>query len=120
MTDPLRTKLFTVGAELLIKNLPDIVSNKIKGTPQKITGEPYARRLTRDDGFEKWENLIQTDEASRINRKFRAFHPWPGLWTLCKGKRLKILEFTTLPVMVQLEGKKPVSWEQFNAAYLSP
>lgn len=117
-TDPLRAKLFSIGTELLVKNLPDIINKKIKGVPQNIEGQPYARRLTRDDGFEPWETLINPNEAIRINRKFRAFHPWPGLWTLFEGKRLKILGFTTVPTTVQLEGKKPVSWEQFNDAYL--
>ena len=120
MTDPLRAKLFSIGADLLVKNLPDILSKKIQGTMQNIEGQPYARRLTREDGFEPWEKIMDPDESARINRKYRAFHPWPGLWTLFGKKRLKILEFTTIPVVVQLEGKTPVSWEQFQKAYLTP
>jgi hypothetical protein len=82
--------------------------------------------LTRDDGFEPWEaikkSFTDAEEAARIDRKFRAFHPWPGLWTLLRqgyggqAKRLKILR---MPLgLVQLEGKKPVSWEQFRTAHL--
>ena len=118
MTDPLRAKLFTMGADLLIKTLPGIISGKIKGTPQKTEGAPYARRLTRDDGFEPWETLFDPKESERINRKYRAFHPWPGLWTIFKEKRVKILNFDTAPTIVQLEGKKPVSWQQFRSAHL--
>jgi methionyl-tRNA formyltransferase len=123
-TDPLRAKLFSQGADLLIKNLPDILSKKIKGTPQKIEGEPYARRLKREDGFEPWEKLMNPKEAVRIDRKFRAFDPWPGLWCLFQNKRLKILEVYLKEKLlgiqtVQLEGKTPVSWEQFKKAYLS-
>jgi methionyl-tRNA formyltransferase len=117
--EPLRAKLFTMGAELLAKTLPDILSGKIKGHPQQIQGTPYARRLTRDDGFEPWEKIMDPHEIQRIKRKFRAFDPWPGIWTTYNGKRLKILGFTTLPTIVQLEGKKPVSWEQFKRAYLA-
>lgn len=108
---PLRTKLFTVGAELLcdaIKKLP------VTGSPQIIGNEPYARRLTRDSGFELWEHIIDQKESERINRKFRALHPWPGLWTRFNEKRVKILNFTHAPVAVQLEGKTPVSWKQFT------
>ncbi|MBI5614464.1 methionyl-tRNA formyltransferase [Candidatus Gottesmanbacteria bacterium] len=64
-----------------------------------------------------------------IQRAFRAFSPWPGIWTTIeiKGdqKRLKILDVSidpsaqTLKIKtVQLEGKSPVSWEQFTTAYL--
>jgi methionyl-tRNA formyltransferase len=119
ITSPLRTKLFTMGANLLIKTLPGILSGKLKGTPQHIEGTPYARRLTRDDGFEPWEKIMDPKELERINRKYRAFHPWPGLWTNFQKKRLKILGFTTSPTVVQLEGKKPVSWKQFSDAYLT-
>lgn len=115
---PLRTKLFQLGAELLAQSLPDYLSGKNKGRPQKINNEPYARRLQRQDGFEPWENIIDPKEAERINRKFRAFHPWPGLWSTFGDKRIKILGFAHVPTTVQLEGKTPVSWEQFTAAYL--
>jgi methionyl-tRNA formyltransferase len=133
-TDPLRAKLFTMGAALLIKNLPDIINNKIKRTLQKTAGTPYARRLTRDDGFEAWEIIQKAfadpTEAARIDCKFRAFTPWPGVWTTIKlsdqsnEKRLKILEINIKEGLltiqtVQLEGKKPVSWQQFRKAYLS-
>jgi len=114
-TQTLRPKLFTIGADLLTKiitNLP------IHGTPQQKEDEPYARRLKREDGFEPWKKIIDQKEAARINRKFRALHPWPGLWTTVNNKRLKILDFDKEPVMVQLEGKRPVSWKQFKNAYI--
>ena len=115
---PLRTHLFQLGAELLVESLPDYLSGKNKGVEQKIKNEPYARRLTREDGFEPWDTLINTKEAVRIQTKFRALHPWPGLWTLWKEKRIKILAFDATPALVQLEGKTPISWEQFKKAYL--
>ncbi len=118
MSGPLRTKLFQIGADLLTHALPDYLSGKNKGIPQKGTPEPYARRFTREDGFEPWESLMNPAEAQRINRKFRALHPWPGLWTTWKEKRVKILGFDTTPTQVQQEGKTPVSWEQFKKAYL--
>lgn len=118
-SDPLRTKLFTMGAQLLIEALPDYISGKNKGTPQKTESEPYAKRFTRDDGFEPWGKIVDPNESERLNRKFRALHPWPGLWTTLGTKRLKILGFDSSPTIVQLEGKKPVSYEQFRAAYLT-
>ncbi|MCX6794345.1 MAG: hypothetical protein NTY06_04570, partial [Candidatus Gottesmanbacteria bacterium] len=118
VSDSLRTRLFAIGADLLLSILLDYLSGKNKGQPQVNGNEPYARRLTRDDGFEPWESLMDPKESERIHRKYRAFHPWPGLWSLFHEKRVKILEFDAAPVRVQLEGKKPVSWEQFQKAYI--
>ena len=130
MSDPLRTTLFGIGAQLLA----DILAKgpPFSGKIQQKAPTPYARKFTRDDGFEPWEKLMDPAEALRIERKFRAFHPWPGLWTrlpslrsgdsgqaLIGEKRLKILEFTDSPQLVQLEGKQPVSFLQFSKAYLT-
>lgn len=141
-SDPLRTKLFELGAQLLINILPS-KGLAFKGSPQQTTGSPYARRFTRDDGFEPWETiekaLTDGDEARRIERKFRALSPWPGVWTeiatqarqgaqvlsKTENKRLKILALHLQPTThnlqidsVQLEGKTPVPFSQFTAAYL--
>ncbi len=129
-SDPLRTKLFASGANLLVALLPDYLAGKSKGKPQSITPTPYARRLTRQDGFEPWDKIIGAagSPARRIECKLRGFFPWPGLWTLIKikneQKRLKILkahlEGDKLIIdEVQLEGKNPVAFSQFSAAYLS-
>ena len=148
-SDPLRTKLFELGAELLVKILPEVSTYHTPGvnklhTPGKL---PYARRFTRDDGFEPWK-LIQKafenpEEAQRIDRKFRALTPWPGIWTMVatqaspptqvhsktEDKRLKILSLHLTSKLeslspklsldlVQLEGKKPVVFSQFREAYI--
>ncbi|KKU87580.1 hypothetical protein A3A64_04185 [Candidatus Gottesmanbacteria bacterium RIFCSPLOWO2_01_FULL_48_11] len=148
-SDPLRTKLFELGAVLLMKILPEVSTYHTPGvnrlhTPGK---EPYARRLTRDDGFEPWKAIQKafedSEEAKRIDRKFRALSPWPGVWSEIKlksieprvqgieKKRLKILALHLAPKpstlnptlildSVQLEGKNPVSFNQFKKAYLPP
>lgn len=125
-SNPLRTKLFTIGAELLVEVLPAFISG-IRITKNESTNNnlPYARRLTRDDGFETWDTIQKAfddpEEAKRIDRKFRAFHPWPGLWTKIGEKRLKIL---TLHIdqerivldEVQWEGKKPIPYSTLLTA----
>lgn len=127
--EPLRAKLFSIGADLLAEVLPDYLAGRIKGESQKPGDHSYARRLARQDGFEPWEVLQKafTDaaEATRIERKFRAFMPWPGLWTMFENKRLKILGVTMndgrLTIhSVQLEGKNPVAFSQFARAYHIP
>jgi len=150
-SDLLRTKLFTIGADILTEALPDYIHGNLKGKSTQSalhSGSvklPYARRFTRDDGFEPWETIHQAIatgiEGDRLERKYRALHPWPGIWTIIRygvrgmgyeEKRLKILKLhfaslthATLPLPhtlvldeVQLEGKKPVPWKQFSASYL--
>ncbi len=133
-SDPLRTKLFTIGADVLNEVLPRYLNGKLKGdtqTTSRLTNgrQPYARKFRREDGFEPWEKvyqaIIEGTDADRIERKFRALHPWPGLWSTVSGKRLKILALhlhggTLTLDEVQLEGKTSVPWKQFAQAYLSP
>ncbi len=139
-SDPLRTKLFAIGADLLAGILPVVIQGKLKATrPVSHIGSEkpkYARKFTREDGFEPWEAIAAAmssgADAERIERKYRALHPWPGVWTRIihaqhntEPLRLKILELhldhNILAIdQVQLEGKKSVSWKQFAEAYLSP
>lgn len=121
-SDALRTKLFTIGADLLIEILPKYLANEhVTRHSPLVTQSPYARRLTRDDGFELWETIQKAfgnpEVALRIDRKFRAFFPWPGLWTKIEEKRLKILSLHLSPTTnsllldtVQWEGKTPIAY----------
>lgn len=138
---PLRTKLFTMGADMLVRILPDFLLGKLKKTPAlHLEGVklPYAKKFSREDGFEPWEVIMKAitegTDTDRIDRKFRALHPWPGMWTTlanssqftddskAKNKRLKLLKLhldnkKLVLDEVQLEGKKPVVWQQFIIAY---
>lgn len=69
-SDTLRTQLFTLGAQLLIENLNTYIENPRRYVPRPsqqhnqgqasiVASSPYARRLSRDDGFIPWE-LIQS------------------------------------------------------------
>lgn len=71
---------------------------------------------------------VMKSPASFLDRMLRALSPWPGVYTrirTAKGElRLKILgaavELGILRILsVQLEGKKPVPFNQFASAYLS-
>lgn len=134
-SDPLRTKLFTLGADLLIQSLPQYLANSNPGIRKVNSGnrsnnsqlttnnlQPlYARKLTRDDGYITWDEFISAEygNQTKLDRKVRALSPWPGVWTkTAQGKRLKIISLKPTR-MVQLEGKKSVSFDQFEKAYLS-
>lgn len=77
-----------------------------------------------------WQSNITrvlSQNSKFIERMLRAFSPWPGVWTKVRIKnyesrimemRLKILEAhldgeQLIIDKVQLEGKKPLTWEEF-------
>ncbi len=107
--ETLRKRLFEKSAEVLIEMIPAYIEGKIKLKPQDESKATYTKIIIKQDGF---VDLIK-DDSIIIERKHRAYIPWPGIWTLVNGKRLKILEFKNEPVTVQLEGKKPISYKQF-------
>lgn len=106
----LLNRCFAAGANLLIKILPTYLNNKITLKPQGDSPTPYCRRFTKQDGFVSWDEFKRgVDE-----RKIRALFPWPGVWTtMPNGKILKLLPQN----MYQLEGKQPISRQQFEAGY---
>ena len=64
--------------------------------------------------------------GKNVHNFIRALTPWPGVWTKIEikneEKRLKILEAhlegeKLVLDMVQLEGKDPVNWKQFEEGY---
>lgn len=73
------------------------------------SGTPtFCKMLTREDGFIPLADL----ENPQNYNKFRAYFPWPGLWTIKDGKRMKILkchlEKNKLVLdTIQFEGGKP-------------
>lgn len=82
---------------------------KIENCKLKIQDDSQAtftKKLTRQDGFVPWEQF----KPELLGLKFRAFSPWPGVWTIHpNGQRLKLIALKPL-ILVQLEGKTPQKW----------
>lgn len=121
--ESLYERLFTLGAGVLITILPSYLKGQIKSREQNHKKATYTKLLTRADGKINWKK-----SEKEIERFIRAMHPWPGAWCRIKiprykdTKRLKILrvhlEKDKLVLdRVQLEGKKPVTWKQFQQGY---
>jgi len=79
--------LAAIGARLILRALAEDPSP----VPQPSEGASYAPKLTRADARIDW-----TDDAMALERRVRAFDPWPGTFTLLDGAMLKVL--TALPV----------------------
>ncbi|MBU2263603.1 methionyl-tRNA formyltransferase [Patescibacteria group bacterium] len=71
----LEAKLAELGAKLLIETLPKWIKQEIKPQEQDHSQATYTKKITKEDG------LIKTgDSPEIIDRKVRAFTPWPGVY----------------------------------------
>ncbi|EKD56084.1 MAG: hypothetical protein ACD_58C00304G0012 [uncultured bacterium] len=109
----LSKELAKLGAELLIKTLPDYLNNKIKPINQDHTKATFTKLINKSDGLINWSEPVDL-----IERKIRAYNPWPGAYTFINNKRLKIcqahIKYDKLIIdLVQLEGKKIITWSEF-------
>jgi methionyl-tRNA formyltransferase len=117
--ETLRIRLFERSVEVLLNLIPNFVKGKIHLKPQGENLATFCKIVSKQDGFIN----LEKDSPKSIEAKQRAYSPWPGIWTNLKnGKRLKILKChlekdELILEEVQLEGKGPVSWNQFKSAY---
>jgi len=125
-----------LGTDLLIETLPDYLSGKIQPVPQPEAGATYAPMLKKEEG-----RLDFTRPAEELERRVRAFNPWPGAFMDFDGMLLKVhrarveagdaavgqrLVYQDQPAVgagggllvldeVQPAGKKPMSGKSFLA-----
>jgi len=71
--ETLHDKLAALGGALLVETLDRIAEGSAHETPQPEHGVTLAPLLTKEDAAMDW-----TLPAAAIERKIRAFHPWPG------------------------------------------
>jgi len=94
----LSEELANLGANLLIKALPDWVEGKIKARPQEHSRASFCKILKKEDGIINWNK-----SAEEIGRQVRAYHKWPCAYTKIEDKILKILEADVLVMDTQLD-----------------
>lgn len=97
-TETLHDKLAALGGALLVETLAAIDAGTAVETPQPELGVTLAPLLTKDDAWIDW-----TRPAATIERRIRAFHPWPGTRTLLGDKVLRLLPFArVVPLTAQV------------------
>lgn len=92
----LEAKLATAAAALLIDKLEDVVSGALPPVEQDHTLATHTGIIDKREGFVRWTDST----AAEIERKLRAYTPWPGIYAIWKrgtGEearplRLKLLE----------------------------
>ncbi len=131
----LSKKLSELSAQYLPEVLEKISEGKLRPKEQKHSEASYCRKIQKSDGQIEWNN-----SAIEIRNQFRAYTPWPGIYTKIKEKKLKILELNCehggereagkfyiedkllkiqtgegiiVPETLQIEGKKPSSNKEF-------
>ena len=109
-------KLFNQAASLLEDTLPKYLSGNLIPKPQDDSKATFTRIFVKNDGLIDIENLPNIE---KLDNMIKAFYPWPGVWTKTNvGKQNeKIVKF--LPGnLIQVEGKKEMSYKDFLNGYL--
>jgi len=133
----LSKKLAELGADMLITILPKWFGKEIKPIPQDHQKATFTRLIKKLHG-----KIIWGKSAQQIEQMFRAYQPWPGIYTIFDNLTLKILEIEVLKInhqptpgkvfvtkdkelavaceknalilkQVQLQGKKPTFGKSF-------
>jgi len=83
-------RLAELGARLIVSTLDGLVTKSLEPVPQSEAGVTYAHKLGKEEGALDWRR-----PAAELERKVRAFHPWPGTWfdvaTENGSERIKVL-----------------------------
>jgi methionyl-tRNA formyltransferase len=90
MTYPMLDQaLATVAAPLLLNAITGYVEGTVVPVAQDDTQATHCSKIAREDGQVDWTQPGQT-----IYNAYRAYTPWPGIFTFWQNKRLKLLEIT--------------------------
>ncbi len=134
----LDVRMAKLGATLLNTTLPLYLNGSLIPEEQDHTQATGCKMISREDGKIDWNKTTQ-----EIYNMYRAYTPWPGIWTMWGDKRLKLLaikpterknspgkavvEGSQLFIgtgdssveieQIQLEGKSVMSAEEFVRGY---
>jgi methionyl-tRNA formyltransferase len=83
--ETLGPKLASVGAELMIETLRGLKTGQVRPTPQDHAQATLAPILRKGDG-----RMDFSRSARDAFNRLRGFQPWPGAFTIFKGKALQV------------------------------
>jgi methionyl-tRNA formyltransferase len=103
----LSNRLAKDGANLLVETLASLEARTVVARPQ--VGEPtFTRPIRREDARVNWN-----ETATVIDRRLRAFTPWPGLYAVLGGERIKLLDLE--PAGRIISARQPgMIWEELG------
>ena len=81
----LHDKLAALGGRTVAEALAGIATGSLEAHPQPDRGATYAAKILKEEAVLAW-----TAEAVELERRIRAFNPFPGASTMLNGEPLKI------------------------------
>jgi len=83
--ETIHDRLAELGARLIVSTLDGLLRGTIEAVPQPADGVTYAHKLGKEEGALDWRR-----PAAELERKVRAFHPWPGTTFEVGAERIKV------------------------------
>ncbi|MDD3958795.1 MAG: methionyl-tRNA formyltransferase [Oscillospiraceae bacterium] len=81
----LTERLAELGADLIVRTIPEYIRGEISPIPQNDEFATFAPLITKEQGLIDWN-----DPANKIHNQIRGLAEWPGAYSEFKGKRVKI------------------------------
>ncbi|NBQ87427.1 MAG: methionyl-tRNA formyltransferase, partial [Betaproteobacteria bacterium] len=96
-TATLHDTLAALGARMVVDALRASAQGPLPRTPQPAQGVTYAHKIEKAEAQIRW-----SDDAQQIERRIRAFDPFPGASTVLAGETVKVWR-------AQLDGDTSIS-----------
>ncbi|MBM7062665.1 methionyl-tRNA formyltransferase [Pseudomonas sp. UL073] len=85
----LHDRLAELGPPAVLQAIDGLAAGNLVGEVQDDAQATYAHKLSKDEGRLDWQL-----PAAELERRIRAFSPWPGTHSLLGGEPLKVLAAT--------------------------
>lgn len=85
--DVLTKALFQVGADLVLEAMTKLEDQSYLGEPQADNLATFCKKIKKNDGLCDWSL-----SAVEIERRFRAYFPWPGCFSFFSGQLIHLLD----------------------------
>lgn len=92
----LSERLFVAGGTILLDVIPKWMSGELLPTAQDERKATLTGKVTKFQGEANWELA-----ASLLERRVRAFYPWPSLYSSWRGRLIKILDAKVAEVSIK-------------------
>ena len=112
-TDVLSAHMAHIAGELLIDVLPDYVDGKINLVEQDHEKATYTKMIDKKDAEISIDD-IRNGAFADMYKKYCAYKPWPEIFFMHDGKRIKIKSMDKDGIhRVTPEGKTEISWDEY-------
>jgi methionyl-tRNA formyltransferase len=96
-TATLSEKLALLAAHAILEDLPKILAGELSVIAQDHASSTLAPILKKEDGLVDWSR-----SAREVSAHVRAMDPWPGAYSLVRGKLFKVLKVRVDPILAGL------------------